>query len=165
QPRLRHRELQPGFPQQPGQPVPLRRDARVGDARDVRDSVINRDRACVRRLGLGGQLRGLGYLLAHHAASQSVMTRAIRGPAFPSHSGGSSPVYGPSAQAFSTVAARPVTSDGGTSWLLPLVIVTGRSVFGRSVRHGTRSSVVSSCTPPESVITAAAPRTSAMNSR
>jgi hypothetical protein len=48
--------------------------------------------------------------------------------------------------------------------LEPLVIVIGRSVLGRRVRQGTRSSVVSSCTPPESVTIAAAPRTSDMNS-
>ena len=37
--------------------------------------------------------------------------------------------------------------------------------LSETVRHGTRSSVVSSCTPPESVATAAAPRTRPMNSR
>ena len=44
--------------------------------------------------------------------------------------------------------------------LLPSpLIVIGRSVFSRSVRHGTPSTVVSSCTPPESVSTSgAAPR-------
>jgi ribose transport system substrate-binding protein len=52
-----------------------------------------------------------------------------------------------------------------TRRLLPLVTVMGRSVFGRRVRHGTRSRVVSSCTPPESVITARAPPTRATNSR
>ena len=36
---------------------------------------------------------------------------------------------------------------------MPCVIVTGRSVFSRSVKHGTPSAVVSSCTPPESVTT------------
>ncbi len=35
--------------------------------------------------------------------------------------------------------------------------VTGRSVFSRSVRQGTPSTVVSSCTPPESVSTMRAP--------
>ena len=90
------------------------------------------------------------------------MTRAIRGPAWPSHSGGSSPAYGPSSHALSTAEA---SSGGVTRRLLPLVTVMGRSVFGRRVRHGTRSRVVSSCTPPESVITARAPRTRAMNSR
>jgi hypothetical protein len=37
---------------------------------------------------------------------------------------------------------------------VPSVIVTGRSVFARSVKHGTPSAVVSSWTPPESVMTA-----------
>jgi len=95
-------------------------------------------------------------------SSQLVMIRAMRGPACPSHSGGSSPAYGPSWQALRTAAA---SSASVTSRLLPLVMVMGRSVFGRMVRHGTRSKVVSSCTPPESVITAAAPLTRAMNSR
>src|SRR5438067_2536441 len=36
---------------------------------------------------------------------------------------------------------------------VPSVMVTGRSVFSRSVTHGTPSTVVSSCTPPESVST------------
>ena len=44
-----------------------------------------------------------------------------------------------------------------TSRFVPCVMVTGRSVLGRRVRHGTPRTVVSSCTPPESVITAAAP--------
>jgi len=39
------------------------------------------------------------------------------------------------------------------SWLLPNWIVTGRSVFGRSVRQGVRKNVDSSCNPPESVST------------
>ena len=44
-------------------------------------------------------------------------------------------------------------------------MVTGRSVFGRSVRHGMPSTVVSSWMPPQSVTTSAAPRTSDRNSR
>ena len=90
------------------------------------------------------------------------MMRAIRGPDAPSHSGGSSPAYGPEARASWTADA---SSSARTSRLLPLVTVTGRSVTGRRVRHGTRRNVVSSCTPAESVITAAAPRTRDMNSR
>ena len=42
------------------------------------------------------------------------------------------------------------------SRLDPSLIVIGRSVFGRSVRQGTRRNVVSSCSPPESVSTHAA---------
>ncbi len=53
---------------------------------------------------------------------------------------------------------------GVTRRLVPWVIVMGRSVFGRTVRQGTPSIVVSSCTPPESVTTSAAPRTSERNS-
>ena len=39
---------------------------------------------------------------------------------------------------------------------VPWVSVIGRSVFGRTVRHGTPKNVVSSCTPPESVMTSPA---------
>ena len=38
---------------------------------------------------------------------------------------------------------------------MPWVIVIGRSVLGRTVRHGTPSTVVSSWIPPESVTTSA----------
>src|SRR6201996_5156779 len=65
-------------------------------------------------------------------ASQSVMIRPMRGPAWPSHSGGSSPVYGPSSHAFSTAEA---SSADEMSLLLPWVMVMGRSVFGRTVRQ------------------------------
>ena len=48
---------------------------------------------------------------------------------------------------------------------VPRVIVIGRSVFSRRVKHGIPRYVVSSCTPPESVITAAALASSARKSR
>ncbi len=44
-------------------------------------------------------------------------------------------------------------------------MVMGRSVFGRSVRHGTRRKVVSSWSPPESVSTHEAASASPMLSR
>ena len=44
-----------------------------------------------------------------------------------------------------------------TSWLVPSVMVMGRSVLSRSVRQGTPSTVVSSWMPPESVSTSRAP--------
>ena len=47
--------------------------------------------------------------------------------------------------------------------LVPAVIVSGRSVFGRSVTQGTPRWLASSCTPPESVITTAARDTRARN--
>ena len=37
--------------------------------------------------------------------------------------------------------------------MVPLVIVMGRSVFGRNVKQGIPRNVVSSCNPPESVRT------------
>ena len=40
------------------------------------------------------------------------------------------------------------SSSGSTRRLVPWLIVIGRSVFGRSVRHGTSSTVVSSWMPP-----------------
>lgn len=46
--------------------------------------------------------------------------------------------------------------DTPASTLVPSLMVTGRSVFSRSVTHGTPSAVVLSCTPPESVRTNAA---------
>ena len=39
------------------------------------------------------------------------------------------------------------------SSFVPFVIVSGRSVLSRRVKHGTPSTVVSSVMPPESVIT------------
>ena len=57
-------------------------------------------------------------------------------------------------------------SDGDrTITLVPSRTVTGRSVVVRTVKHGTPNTVVSSCSPPESVITACAASTSASISR
>src|SRR6185503_6221283 len=50
-------------------------------------------------------------------------------------------------------------SSSGTNRLVPQRIVIGRSVVERTVKNGTPSTVVSSCTPPESVTTACAPST------
>src|SRR5262249_6890332 len=52
-----------------------------------------------------------------------------------------------------------------TRVLGPSAMVTGRSVLARTVRHGTPRKVVSSCTPPESVMTRAALRSRARKSR
>ena len=46
---------------------------------------------------------------------------------------------------------------GSTSPLVPFVTVTGRSVVVRTVTHCTPRNVVSACTPPECVMTTAAP--------
>ena len=59
---------------------------------------------------------GLGWSPQPSRASQSVMIRPMRGPAWPSHSGGNSPVYGPSSHAFSTAEA---SSADVMSLLLP----------------------------------------------
>src|SRR5260370_1342905 len=57
------------------------------------------------------------------------------------------------------------TRGGGTSRLVPTLQVIGRSVFGRTVTHGTPSQLVSSWRPPESVITSPASATSPNISR
>ena len=60
--------------------------------------------------------------------------------------------------AASTSRAAPTIRSGSrpTSRFVPSVRVIGRSVLSRSVRQGTPSTVVSSCTPPESVSTSRA---------
>jgi hypothetical protein len=52
-----------------------------------------------------------------------------------------------------------------TSRLVPSVTVIGLSAFSLSVRHGTLSTVISSCTSPESVKTSRDNASSAMKSR
>ncbi len=55
----------------------------------------------------------------------------------------------------SSSLTSPATADGSrTSTFVPSVIVTGRSVLSRTVKHGMPNAVVSSCSPPESVTTA-----------
>ena len=74
-----------------------------------------------------------------------------------------------SPEAIGYLSNEGIAADGvhfvGNTMIDTLVTVTGRSVTGRRVRHGTRRNVVSSCTPAESVMAAAAPRTRDMNSR
>ena len=67
----------------------------------------------------------------------------------------------------STLSAAATIRSGSrpTSWFVPSVTVIGRSVLSRRVRHGTPSTVVSSCTPPESVSTSRADACSATKSR
>ena len=60
---------------------------------------------------------------------------AIRSAACPSHSSGR--VSARSADPLSTASTACSSSSGSTRRLVPAVIVTGRSVFGRTVRHGT----------------------------
>ena len=48
---------------------------------------------------------------------------------------------------------------------MPWLIVTGRSVFARSVKQRTPSAEASSCTPPESVTIVPAPAWSERKSR
>jgi len=77
----------------------------------------------------------------------------MRSPVLPSHSGGTLPDFQrpsnrrPSAGA-SLAGSVPISS------LVPSVTVSGRSVVLRIVMHGTPITVVSSVTPPESVMTA-----------
>ena len=48
---------------------------------------------------------------------------------------------------------RQLAGSVPISSFVPIVMVSGRSVLSRRVRHGTPSTVVSSVMPPESVIT------------
>jgi hypothetical protein len=94
----------------------------------------------------------------------STRMAAMRCPAFPFHRacvrGGGGGASNTSQAALTIRSAfRP------TRRFVPLAMVMGRSVLSRSVRHGTRSTVVSSCTPPESVRTSRADASSAMKSR
>jgi hypothetical protein len=82
---------------------------------------------------------------------------AIRGPDAPSHNGGRSPAYGPPSQGVLDGVRQLVCSDEPVA-----AAGDGHRPQGQ---HGTRRNVVSSCTPAESVIAAAAPRTRDMNSR
>ena len=86
----------------------------------------------------------------------------MRSPAWPSQSGGR---RGPGGPAASTSATAAGTSAGCTRRFVPWVIVTGRSVLGRTVRQGTPKMVVSSWTPPESVMTTVLSATRDRNGR
>src|SRR4029078_7606823 len=82
-------------------------------------------------------------------ASQPTMTSAMRPPAWPSHSGGLAVgASGPSSRIRPTAAT---TCPGSTSWFVPWVTVIGRSVLGRTVRHGTPRIVGSSRVTREAV--------------
>src|SRR5688572_22055600 len=100
----------------------------------------------------------------HYEAMCIASASTIRTPAFPSQPSGpfaptsTRPVF----SACSRALTIPCSVGGhGTRVFVLSVTVTGRSVVSRTVRHGTPSTVVSSCTPPESVITAAAQSSSA----
>lgn len=80
----------------------------------------------------------------------------MRSPARPSHSGGASP---PARLGASKAPFSIASGSVPTSRLVPIVIVMGRSVFSRSVKHGIPRTVVSSWTPPESVRTSFDPVT------
>ena len=88
----------------------------------------------------------------------------MRSPACPSHSGGTAPALPSPARIASTPAAT-ASASSGSNVFVPTSTVLGRSVLGRSVRHGTPSAVVSSWIPPESVTTTAARSMSARKSR
>src|SRR5664280_1899048 len=79
----------------------------------------------------------------------------MRAPARPSHNAGHR--FGHPLASTWRAAASTRSGDRPTTWLVPSVTVTGRSVFSRKVRHGTPRTVVSSWMPPESVRTSAAP--------
>src|SRR6266568_1727531 len=83
-----------------------------------------------------------------------VRTLTIRSAVWPSHSAGRRD--GCRARRICSAQRRIRSGSSPTRRLLPSVTVTGRSVFSRSVMHGTPSTVVSSWTPPESVSTSRA---------
>ena len=87
----------------------------------------------------------------------------IRRPAWPSQKVGL-PGWGGDAASTSRAALTMRSGSRPTSWFVPSVKVIGRSVLSLSVRQGTPSTVVSSCTPPESVRTSRADASSAMKS-
>ena len=100
----------------------------------------------------------------HHQYIHAANSLATRSPECPSQSG----IGCPGGQAlFSTSAnAAAIRSEAlPTNRLVPRRTVIGRSVFSRSVKHGTPSTDVSSCNPPESVSTTAAPLTREIVSR
>src|SRR5580658_546011 len=88
---------------------------------------------------------------------------AIRCAVFPSHRGGhfGSGIWLSFRRAALTMASHRLATNS----LVPVQMVTGRSVLARAVRQGTPKKVVSSCIPPESVSTSEALRSSARKSR
>ena len=90
------------------------------------------------------------YNLPHLYMFWEISALQIRSADLPSQSGGTFPKRGSEASKFSaTLAISPVP----TRRLLPVKIVIGLSVLGRTVKQGVRKKVVSSCSPPESVNT------------
>src|SRR6516225_33067 len=98
-----------------------------------------------------------------HRQESPANSAAIRSPACPSQSGGCllASVCPSLRRAALTIASRRLS----TSSLVPIVIVTGLSVFGRAVRQGIPRNVVSSWTPPESVNTSDALLSNAKKSK
>ena len=91
---------------------------------------------------------GIGLLACEEGSSwtarkHSTRVATILWPAFPSHNGG---IREAVVFSFNDVRAASTIAVGFVpmSRLVPLVIVTGRSVLFRSVMHGTPSAVVSS---------------------
>src|SRR5262249_25898610 len=91
----------------------------------------------------------IDMLIDRQAARKSLMISAVRRPAFPSQRSIADP------RAWPILAGIVAISSGRAPRrvFVPSVIVIGRSVESRSVKHGTPSAEVSSCTPPESVNT------------
>ena len=88
-----------------------------------------------------------------------MILRAIREPARPSQNRGTEPTLA-SPLSSACDASRIASADGSINWFVPRTQVIGLSVVVRTVRQGSLSAVVSSCNPPESVITNVAPITS-----
>lgn len=74
----------------------------------------------------------------------------IRGAVAPDHSSGTRPAFHWHPKIRAICPGNEATLANLSA---PPLTVIGRSVFGRSVRHGMRNQVVPSCSPPESVNT------------
>src|SRR5579863_298022 len=85
-------------------------------------------------------LRPVHRLREYHTATR---TSAIRSLARPSHSGGIVPCFALPARILD-ISARSLAVSSPTRIFVPSSMVIGRSVFCRSVRHGTLRYVVSS---------------------
>jgi len=86
----------------------------------------------------------------HSMRRASVLT--IRSAALPSHKSGRLPTL-PWPVSIFFVSSRMTVRVLPTRVFVPCAIVIGRSVFSRSVKHGTPRAVVSSWSPPLSVST------------
>ena len=112
-------------------------------------------------IGCAEQLQAALSHAAPPALASSLLSQAwrcctIRSPAPPSQSSGIRAADAVFPSRIATVSLRMRVGSVPTTRFVPLVTVTGLSVDVRSVKQGTPRTVVSSCTPPESVRTSRA---------